>query len=419
MSAQVAMILSLSGLLAASSPIDFQGVQAAQLAANQGAADRPFEDWLISQAREADLEPLEPFRAIYALVGIAESCHKIDRQKLADEFLDRAMKVAEKDKGRVHYFSLFGGAMKIGRLDIAEQIAKESKNNSLLDRWDLERFRCGHKDAIKDYPRDEMTFYNATELARVYVEKEEYDTAEAFVMNVKITEENDPEDVAGLILKEIAKRCREQGDLEKAKQYIDKAMKVAGRQFYTGYAIEVTHRSIHGRLTTDLEKFAKKGAAYRGHMGRELLLILVEELVRTGHFDEAKQTMQLLEQKSDRDRGMRALAIEQSARGDITAALKTVDELNDPQARNAARLGIAEVVAKTGNVKTAKKLADYVKAGMPAELNAAEERTYQELSGLYGRLGCRTEIEQMINQAKTPLLKVNCLSKAFAGYADR
>ncbi len=386
--------------------------------AGQDSQDREFRDWLMVQAREIDFDQISPHRAIYALLAIAESCAAMEQDALADQYFQRALSIDEKDKKGSHHFTLFAYAIDTEQMTLAEKIAKDSKSDALLDRWDLERFRRGDRDAIKDYPRGEMTFYNAIELANVFIELGDYDRAEEFVTDIEITEENDPKDVAGITLENIAKRYRENGDMENAKRYIDKAVAVAGNQFYTGYAINITHRSIHGVLTEDLDKFARRGVAYRGHMGRELVQLLVSELVRTGRFEEAKKTAVLLEKPEDVRSSLRNVAIEQARRGDMTAALKTVEQLEDAQARNAARLGIAEVLSEAGNSDTARKLADFVLSNMKTEIDEELERTYQRLAHLYGALRCQPQLEQLIAHANSPTLKADCVWNAIKGFAD-
>ena len=93
----------------------------------------------------------------------------------------------------------------------------------------------------------------------MFVELGDYQRAEAFVNGIESTVGNSPEEVAGLICKAIAIKCREKGDLENAKRYIDKALAIAwGRGTgYVGYAIKIAHRSIHGRSTEGLDDFAE------------------------------------------------------------------------------------------------------------------------------------------------------------------
>lgn len=386
--------------------------------ADRGAGGGELRDWLIARARGVEFEQQPPHRAIHGLLAIARACDTMQLDPVADEFFRRASAISERDPKGSHHFAFFEYAIDTNQPELAERIANESQSDSLLDRWDLERLRRGDRDAIRGYPRGEMSFYKAMELANVLVELGDYERAEEFVANVKITEENDPEDVAGITLENIAKRCRGQGDLENARRYIDKAKEIAGNQFYTGYAINITHRSIHGTLTEDLDPFARKGAAYRGHMGRELISLLASELVRTGHFEEAKKATGFLEKPKDVQNGLRRVAIAQAQRGDVAAALQTVDEFEDAHARDAARLGIAQVFAAAGKSDTARKLGDFVLRGLKKAADKEVEQTRQQLAYLYGRLRLKPQLERLLAETGTPLSKADCVRNAIRGYAD-
>jgi tetratricopeptide (TPR) repeat protein len=381
---------------------------------------REFWDWLLLQASEIDFDQMTSQRTIYALVTIAEGCHAMDQHELAREYFERSLKIHEMDGKANQPFTLFNYALDTNQLDLAGQIAEDSGSPTLLDRWDLERFRRGDQDSIERYPRVEMTFYNAIELANVFIELGHYDRAEEFVTDIEIRNGNEPEDVTGITLENIAKRYRADGDVENAKRYIDKAKAIAGNQFYTGYAINITYRSIHGVLTEDLDEFARRGAAYPVHMGRELIALLASELVRTGYDEEAKRVVSLLKEPEDFRRTMRGLAMGQARRGDITAALKTVEALEDRQAKNAARLGISRVLCDTGGLETASELADLVMRDLNGrqEIDENLARDLKSLAQLYGRLCCRSQLEQLINRANTPLLKTDCLLRAITGFAD-
>jgi thioredoxin-like negative regulator of GroEL len=207
--------------------------------------------------------------------------------------------------------------------------------------------------------------------------------------------------------------------MENARRYIDKAKRIAGNQFYTGYAINIAHRSMHRQLTEDLDTFARRGAAYRGHMGRELVLLLANELVRTGHLKEAKQTLKYLEEPEDVQGCMRTIAMSQARHGQIEAALETIDQLPDAQAKNVARLGVAESLCETGKSDTARKLADFVLSSLQKQQNIdqLQERNYQSLAQLYGRLGCQPQLEQLVALASTPQLRADCIWHAVRGFA--
>lgn len=212
-----------------------------------------------------------------------------------------------------------------------------------------------------------------------------------------------------MIFKVIAIEYREKGELQNAKRYIDKAFAIAdGRGTgYVGYAVEIAHRSIHGRLTKDLEEFAQRGAYFPAHMGRELVQNLAVELVRTGHDDEAKRSVALLRKPEDVADSMRSIAYAQARRGDTAAALKTVEEIEDAHTRDAARIDIANTLCKNGQSETAKELADVVLRRWMEEKGSGDSTLGNSLAALYARHRCQPELEQLIAQAKTPESKAD------------
>ncbi len=386
--------------------------------AGQDSKDRELWDWLLLQAQEIDIDQLSSHRAIYALLRIAQGCHAMEQHQLADEYIHRAQAVDEKDEKVSHHSALFNYAMDTDRIVLAGKIAEESRSDSLLNSWAREKFRRGDHEAIKGYPRGEMTFYAAWGLASVFVELGDYERAEEFVSGIDSTVGNSPEEVAGLTFKVIAIKYREKGDVENAKRYIDKALAIAdGRGTgYVGYAVEIAHRSIHGRLTKDLEEFAQRGAYFPAHMGRELVQNLAVELVRTEHDDEAKRSAALLEKPEDVADSMRSIAYAQARRGDTAAALKTVEEIEDAHTRDAARIGIANTLCKNGQSETAKELADVVLRKWTEE-KGSDSTLGNSLAALYARLHCQPELEQVIAQAKTPESKTDRILRAIWGFA--
>jgi hypothetical protein len=151
------------------------------MATGQQAADTQLWHWLTQQARAIDFEQLPPHRSIYALLSIAESCHLLGHEELARECYDRASAMNAKDKKNAYRFQFFDYAVATDQMELAGKIAESSKSDTLLDRYDIERYRRGDRDAIQNYPRGEMTFYNAMELASLFVDLGQYDRAEQFV----------------------------------------------------------------------------------------------------------------------------------------------------------------------------------------------------------------------------------------------
>ena len=136
----------------------------------------------------------------------------------------------------------FNYAVKVNRLDLAEEFANDAERmrDSLLDRLDVEKFRRGDLEAIKSYPRRELDLRKSLQLANAYVDAGDYESAERYVTDIVISEENDPRAVTAITFREIANRYRANGDLKNAKRYIDKAVSVGGSLFYQGFHSVIT-----------------------------------------------------------------------------------------------------------------------------------------------------------------------------------
>ena len=227
-------------------------------------------DWIQSQVSKLDLSTFANL-AYFS----REYCSKLEllgRRKDAIGHWRLSFEIISK-QGK-HSYELLDAAIALNRLDLAEKCLPESgrQRNSMLDKIDIARYKAGEIDELPEFPRgvELMTFYDAMEFSDAYLAREQYDKLDEFLSDLKITEENKPEDVAGLIYSRIAKEAREAGDLDKAKTYINKAHLIGGRLFYTGYGINIRHKAIHGVLMDELDRWVSRGEAYRGHMAREL-----------------------------------------------------------------------------------------------------------------------------------------------------
>jgi len=241
---------------------------------------------------------------------------------------------------------------------------------------------------------------------------------EEFVTDIVISEENDPRSVTAITLREIANRFRAKGDLENAKRYIDKAVAAGGNLYYTGYSMRITHRSIHGESAKGLDEFAQLGANHRGHQGRELVQVLIGELYCTKHFEEAKRTTRFLEKAKDVQSSLRHIAVEQAKQGDTDAADRTIEEISDGQERQMARLGIVQVLWKSGKQKTARTLVDSAYRDAKDETKSPSDAQYQRLAYVYGLLTSTTAIKQILTEANAPDQKAYRLMNAIQGFAE-
>lgn len=378
-------------------------INAAPLRADDG--DGKLVNWLAEQARPIDYEDLSVYRSIYYLLAMGESCHKLMQQDLAKEFLDRAIKISETNDRKYHS-SLVTHAIAVGQIELAEKLAEAagSRKDRLLDRVDVAKYaKSGDKTVIKNYPRDEMDLFNALDLTDAMIQRGDYKAVEEFVTDIKIAKENDPRTVGGIAYEKIALKLRDQGDLERAKDYIDKAVTHAGHLFYTGYGLKVTQKSIHGTLKVGLDRFAQRGVAHRGHMGRELVQGLVRELHRSNHIPEAKRVAHMLEKNEDVQACLGAIAKSQAKTGDIRGAYDTIDELEDPQARNLARLGVAIALWQSGKVGVARKHANSVYAATLQKPDKEFHEQNQRLVGLYAMLRSEAQLKSLITRTKDPV----------------
>jgi hypothetical protein len=152
-------------------------------------------------------------------------------------------------------------------------------------------------------------------------------------------------------------------------------------------------------------------------MGRELVQNLANELVRTGYDDEAKHAVTFLEKPDDRSDSFRVIAVAQARRGDMPAALGTVEEIEDPSVRNKARLAIANVLNKDGQPEAARELADVVWREWKGE-QGGNATLGRSLAALYAKLRCQSKLKDVITDSRTPESKTDRILWAIRGIAD-
>lgn len=388
------------------------------VASSEAAEDQKLWDWLVDQTNEAPFEEMPTHRAVYSLLRIAENCEAMQRRELADHFLQRAETIVEKSEKPNYYNHLFHYAEKLNRLELAEKyVNKAGRSDYLLDSLDLARFRSGDKDAIKKFPREESTFYNALGLVDAYIQVGDFKAVEEFVSDLKISEENDPRDVAGIAFKRIAKLYREKGDMKNARHYADKALAVAGNNYYTGFSIRVFHHTLHGTLLKNVKEFADRAVRYRGHHTRELLQHLIGELVFKKHFEEAQEVAKRFEKQEETDESLQSIAAAQAREGLLDAAHQTAGAIKGAAIRNVARLEIAKAIWKSGNRGSAEKLVDDVYRVSKDEADQDEDQQ-RKLANLFAIMGRQTELQEIFRQATTPDIHGFCILAAVAGYAE-
>jgi len=380
-----------------------------------------FREFCVREALAFDFESLTEHRSIYTLTELSKSCALIGKVELAQTFLNRASDIAEKSKPNSHHFALLRCALEIGEIEQAVKIANGAgaSKNRLLDQIDLERYRRGDRDALKHFPRVPLNFFAADRVAKVYIELGDIEGAEKFIKEMKVVDkENDPRAISAWALEEIAKLHRDRGDLDKAKETIDRAMAIGGKLFYTGYGIEVTKKSIYGELTDDCEAMAQKAVRYRGSHARELLQSLIAELIETQNFEEAKQVSKHLDDEEDVHTVLRRVASAQASIGKMVAVEKTIAAIKSPSAQSRARIAVAQTLWFNGKKEQAMELAEEEYKFVAAnKFEASTEKQFQSLANLFGSMSREKEVTAILKKAETPLQYARVLKSAVDGFA--
>lgn len=363
---------------------------------------------LAAELLQADTSGVPPHTSTYFIGNSAVLLAQLNKPKLALSLWQRCKEIDQRAKRR-NPRRLLGFAVDIGRLDLAEEIQQSSPELEQQLRPDLllAKYAGGNDEAIDQYiiGESQMTFYTAMDVANAYIAKGLYNKAEDFVVNTTITEENSPEDLIGITFENIARRCRKLEDQEQALKYIDKALAVAGNQYYTGQAIKVRHHSMHATLHSNVDSLATTAQRYRGSQGRELTLVLIRQLIDDGLFDDAKQVVEKLESSDDTVRSLQNIAGGQAKAGEYRAAFQTLKSLAKPGQRNIARIEIAKAMARTGHGSTARETANFVVenlAGATVEDDNTEDNIVDEqhmaLASFYALID---DAEQMKTHLKT------------------
>lgn len=371
-----------------------------------------------AQVATLNFDSISESRAVYHLISLAKSCDKLQRTDLSGRFFAQASEISSRNEKRAYHFSLFNYADQKDDLKLAESIVENAlqSRTSMLDRLDLMKYRLGDKEALASYPRQKLTFYNAMDLAQTYIELGEYEKAEKYVTGIKISEENDPLSVTGLILNEIAERYQAEGNEALAKKYIDKAFTLAGNLFYTGYCIEIDHRSMHGELTIDVEDFAERGQRHRGHMGRELVGNLIRELIDTKEFQAAKQAIQYLEEEKYQQQYLGRIAVAMAKDGQPGEAFQAINEMTDQSAQTFAQIELAATLWSLGEKESSSNLLRFTEAKLDGNSFSEFESHYQVLIKRYSQIGNQEKIESILKLAKEDLQRLRLIDKSLQGY---
>ena len=199
-------------------------------------------------------------------------------------------------------------------------------------------------------------------------------------------------------------------------------MDVGGRLYFTGFSLQITHRSIHGKLTEGLDDFAQLAARHRGHLGRELTQLLVQELHRKGYFDQAKNVARNLEEQDDVDDCFADVAIQQANQNEFAAAYRTIEQIKSDTYRDTARIGVANALRRAGKVPMAIKMLDLAGraiGGVAESEDKPRNRMIRRLVNAYGALGNKGQVDRLVAGAQDESEKLERLAHALHGYTYR
>lgn len=309
-------------------------------------------------------------------------------------------------------------ALTFDNLALAGRVARQADEKDrlrLLDSIDLERLGRGEKDALENYPRVPLDFWKATEQGRAYVRAGDYKAADKFIQNLDIPhEENDPRTVGAFVYEEIAARYHAQGDIENARVWIDKAMAIGGKLFYTGYSIKTKKLAIYNEFDKELNGHAQMGVRYRGHMSRELLQGLINELIDANRLEDAKQTIKLLEKEQDRDDKLIQVTGQESIhRNGIPEA--TLKKIQDENKKVAARIEIAAQLFLSGKQVLGQGGLEKELAGL-GSWDVSKAFLYKKAGYAIGAMYQHDQLEKLINAEMDSGQKAYALHQVLRGF---
>ena len=369
---------------------------------------------LVQQLEQTDVSKFTLADSITFHLAVSEVFHSAKLKEQANAYFQKSVQLAETGDKQKHLHQLFKHALKIEDLKAAAEFAAAiPRNERYLNQLAVEKYRLGDQKALKDFPYGELDFYNALDLANAYAERREYDKLEAFVRGIDKLPNNEPTDVGAIVWERIAVEYRQQGKMEEAKKFIDKAKQIGGNNYYTGFSIRAAHLAIHGGLKEQAVKFAQRAVAYRGHFTRELLSSLIGELLAAGHDDTAVAMLDYYPTEEERLSAEKYVALHLAEHGKFQRAIKTATELKDAKQSAGAQVFVAQELLKVGKAQQAKSLV----AGNAVTLvkDAQSEYFTNILIKLLAQLNQREPLLGIIKAGKTPLQQSLRLVAAIEG----
>lgn len=396
------LVLACSGSLPAAEPETQQAV---------------FREELAQQILAVDASEFSDRDTISLCLEASGAFHEAGMAERSQEYFQRAMDVAQADFKR-HQFSLFRHALKVGDLAAAQRIAdKSTARDNFLDRIAVEKYRRGDDSALEGFPHDELNFHSALDLTDAYTKRGEYDKLEDFVTGIKSLPSNEPTDVGAIAWERVAREYRKQGDMEKAREFIDKAKQIGGNNYYTGYGVRVAHLAMHGGLEEQAEKYARRAVAYGSHFTRELLGQLIGDLVAAGHYGLARKTLDYYPTQEERVSGDRYLALHMAEQQQFEEAIQMARAIEDNSKAASARKFVAAQLMEARQREQARKLL-FEAVELLFELDGSSpEHQRRDIVRMLARLGERDKVMEVIADANTPLDQGRRAAAALEGAA--
>lgn len=378
------------------------------LAAQEGELHR----YLVEQLDEVDWSKLEPRDQIQNYLGVSKALMTTGKEELAQVVQGDAISKIESEDDPQFDQMVFEHAIETNQLELAESFARKLNREYITDRLTAAKIRSGDVNAydIDDYQA--TNFHTAVDVGKALGEIGEYEKMEELVSSMQFHKlaGDRPATAQAVVYNEIALRVHKAGDSKRAKLYIDKAMEVGGKHFYSDFAMEIDRRVIYGELKKDFKQFAQRAANYPDHMGRELVQNYARALRENGIYNEAKQVVEYLDKPKDKESCLSLLATEQANRGDFDEARKTIETLGSKPHQFHARVMLAVALYKSKHFEEAEKL----KVELESEFQN-DERPRYSFAYLLGVTNDLQRVKKYLSKCHRDTEKTNYVRNVFKG----
>ena len=376
----------------------------------------PLREELVRRIEQIDVSELSVGDSVSFHLSASEALQQAGQEQQAAEFFGRARELADGDDSRKYRFRLFSHALKLQDWSSAQRIAESSDgNNAFLDRFAIEKYRRGDDAALVGFPRSELDFYIALDLADAISERGDYERLETFVRGIKALPSNEPTDVGAIVWRRIADEFRQDGDMDRAREFIDKSMEIGGTNYYTGYSVRVTSLAIHGGLDKQAEEYAELAVRYRGHHTRELLGRLITELVAAGHFDTARDMLKFYPTNEEKMSGKRYFARHLARHGRFDEAVRIARGIADSRISASARMYVAGEMHESGSTLLCHALLSEAEEQLLELKDRASEIALRRVVRMRAEWNDRERVMQIIDAARSPLEGAQLTVAALSG----